>query len=157
MTMIIGVDPGKAGGMAALCGGRLLDAWRMPLTADGKQVDAHGVRDLLDAIASPNDSVIALEHLHAMPMNGSVASFSLGFSVGVVTGVALGAGYSLRLTRPQEWKRLVGLPPGSDKGASRARASELFPAQRDLWKLVRDDGVAEAALIAEAIRIRDQL
>ena len=154
---IIGVDPGKTGGIAFLHEGRLLNAFRMPLTADGKQVDAQGVHDLLDAIARPWEDTIVLEKVHAMPKNGSVASFSLGHSVGVVVGVALGAGYRLRLISPVEWKRIVGLPPGSDKGASRAKASELFPDKRELWKLKKDDGLAEAALIAEAARVRDAL
>lgn len=154
---IIGVDPGKTGGIAVLHEGRLLDAFRMPLTADGKQVDAQGVRDLLDAVARPWEDTVVLEKVHAMPKNGSIASFSLGHSVGVVVGVALGAGYRLRLIAPAEWKKIVGIPAGSDKGASRAKASELFPNQRNLWKLVRDDGLAESALIAEAVRIRDNL
>jgi len=157
MTLIIGVDPGKTGGVAVLHEGRLLGAHRMPVTADGKQVDAHGVRDLLDAIANPNHDTIVLERVHAMPKNGSIASFSLGHSVGIVVGVALGAGYRLRLIGPAEWKKIVGIPAGSDKGASRAKASELFPDQRELWKLKRDDGLAESALIAEAARIRDNL
>ena len=157
MTLIIGVDPGKTGGIAVLHGGRLLDAVRMPVTADLKQVDAQGVRDVLDAVANPWRDVIVLEKVHAMPKNGSIASFSLGHSVGVVVGVALGAGYRLRLIGPAEWKKIVGIPPGSDKGASRAKASELFPDQRELWKLKRDDGLAESALIAEAARIRDNL
>jgi crossover junction endodeoxyribonuclease RuvC len=157
MTLIIGVDPGKTGGIAVLHEGRLLDAFRMPLTADGKQVDAQGVRDLLDAVANPWRDVIVLEKVHAMPKNGSIASFSLGHSVGVVVGVALGAGYRLRLIAPAEWKKIVGIPAGSDKGASRAKASELFPDKRELWKLKKDDGLAEAALIAEASRVRDAL
>lgn len=157
MTLIIGVDPGKAGGIAVLQNSMLMDAFRMPLTADGRQVDAQGVRDILDAVANPWRDVIVLEKVHAMPKNGSIASFSLGHSVGVVIGVALGAGYRLRMIAPTEWKKIVGIPAGSDKGASRARASELFPSKRDLWKLKKDDGLAEAALIAEAARVRDAL
>lgn len=157
MTLIVGVDPGKTGGIAVLHDSTLLDCIRMPVTADGKQVDAQGVRDFLDAVANPWRDVVALEKVHAMPKNGSIASFSLGHSVGVVVGVALGAGYRLRLISPQEWKKTVGIPAGADKGASRAKASELFPHQRDFWKLKKDDGLAEAALIAEAVRVRDAL
>lgn len=42
-------------------------------------------------------------------------------------------------------RRALGLSP--DKGASRRRAIELWPAQSAMFARVKDDGRAEAALI----------
>jgi hypothetical protein len=47
---------------------------------------------------------------------------------------------------PSTWKKSMHLT--SDKNASRALASQYFPDCSDQWQRVKDDGRAEAALIA---------
>jgi crossover junction endodeoxyribonuclease RuvC len=47
---------------------------------------------------------------------------------------------------PQKWKRHFGLT--SDKDESRRAASRLLPKSAHLWARVKDDGRAEAALLA---------
>ena len=47
---------------------------------------------------------------------------------------------------PQRWKKALSLGQGKD--AARARASQLLPAHAHYWQRVKDDGRAEAALIA---------
>jgi hypothetical protein len=47
---------------------------------------------------------------------------------------------------PSAWKKTMHL--STDKNASRALASQYFPDAADQWSRVRDDGRAEAALIA---------
>jgi crossover junction endodeoxyribonuclease RuvC len=42
----------------------------------------------------------------------------------------------------------VGLPHGADKTASRRLACQKWPAFSHLWARVKDDGRAEAALLA---------
>jgi len=64
----------------------------------------------------------------------------------IVEGVALGAGIPVRWVSASKWKRALGL--SADKGASRRRATELWPAQSAMFARVKDDGRAEAALIA---------
>jgi hypothetical protein len=62
--------------------------------------------------------------------------------------------------RPVDWKRALnikmskGLTDAQRKELSRRRASELFPAERERWGLQKQHGLAEAALIAEAVRRR---
>jgi crossover junction endodeoxyribonuclease RuvC len=50
------------------------------------------------------------------------------------------------------WKREVGIAPGKigAKDAARSQAIRRWPAQASLFARVRDDGRAEAALIAVA-------
>jgi crossover junction endodeoxyribonuclease RuvC len=43
------------------------------------------------------------------------------------------------------WKRAMQVP--SDKGACRMRAMQTFPGHSDLFRRVKDDGRAEAALL----------
>jgi hypothetical protein len=47
---------------------------------------------------------------------------------------------------PSAWKKTMRL--STDKNASRALASQYFPDCADQWARVKDDGRAEAALIA---------
>ena len=70
----------------------------------------------------------------------------------VVEGVCAAAGLSVAFLTPPVWKRGVGIPPGRD-GAKDAARSEAIRRWRDkagLFARVRDDGRAEAALIAVA-------
>ena len=57
---------------------------------------------------------------------------------------------------PPSWKRLVGIAPGKDgaKDAARSEAIRRWPAQAGLFARVKDDGRAEAALIALAGLVR---
>ena len=48
--------------------------------------------------------------------------------------------------RPAEWKAALNL--GTSKSASRERAMMQWPDDADQWRRARDDGRAEAALIA---------
>ena len=55
---------------------------------------------------------------------------------------------AIPLTRvsPLTWRKALQVPRGKD--GSRLRASELLPAYAELWRRRRDDGRAEAALLA---------
>lgn len=65
---------------------------------------------------------------------------------GIAEGVVAGAGWPLTYVSPAKWKRDLRL--SADKGASRRRAIELWPSWAELFARVKDDGRAEAALIA---------
>ena len=82
-----------------------------------------------------------------MPKNGSIASYSLGLNSGIVIGVVQAMGFALERVRPDAWKLAMGLR-GKPKSASRGMATELLPSFADQFRRVKDDGRAEAALIA---------
>ncbi|MGO9773700.1 MAG: hypothetical protein ACLPSW_29975 [Roseiarcus sp.] len=60
---------------------------------------------------------------------------------------------------PGAWKRAVGIAPGKDraKDAARTKAIRRWPAKAPLFARKRDDGRAEAALIAVAGLMREAL
>jgi hypothetical protein len=66
------------------------------------------------------------------------------------------AGVRCQFLAPPTWKRAIGLPPGRDKDASRAAAIQRWPARAELFSHKKDDGVAEAALIAIAGLVRER-
>ena len=108
----------------------LLDEW------------VHNWDNPLDPFTEP---VAVIEDVHAMPKQGVASMFKFGRSLGIAEGVLAGNGCSLRYVTPTKWKRALGL--NQDKGASRRRAIELWPSKAGLFKRVKDDGRAEAALI----------
>ncbi len=73
--------------------------------------------------------------------------FNFGYVAGFAFGLVKAYDKQYTFITPQKWKKLVGLK-GSDKGQSRALAAKLLPDYASEFKRVKDDGVAEAALLA---------
>jgi crossover junction endodeoxyribonuclease RuvC len=144
-TLTIGVDPGKAGAIAALDeDGRLVEVVDMPCTTEVSAALVHGV------LAGWEDAyvrigVVVVEEVAAFPKNGSIGNFKLGMAYGIILGV-VGARWPLVRVRPAVWKRSSGLT--SDKDRSRTRAIDLWPAHAATFARRKDDGRAEAALLA---------
>lgn len=153
--MIIGIDPGKSGGVAMLSDrGDFLGGIRMPLLS-------HGKRDLVDPealnrfVAENRRAAIegvlrstVLEQVNAMPRQGVVSMFNFGRHTGSVECWALGNSGKVRWVTPAVWKKSYGFPKGADKMASLDRARMEFGHTEVDWNVKANDGIAEAALIA---------
>jgi len=72
--------------------------------------------------------------------------FNFGRSAGIIEGVVAAMHFPSTYVTPAAWTKAVGRAAGKD--ASRMRAMELFPSKADLFKRAKDDGRADAALIA---------
>lgn len=143
--MIVGIDPGRSGACALVDTSVVVDLFDMPW-AD-KQVDAHELAEMLSFwrnIYEPDALVI--EQVHAMPKQGVSSTFQFGVSYGIVIGCAHTIGFNVEFVTPQKWKKALGL--SSDKDESRLLAMKLWPDSVDSFTRKKDDGRAEAALIA---------
>lgn len=147
MKRIVGIDPGLTGGVAVLNDGEV--ELVMPMPVQDNQVDPRLLTTLLGAFKEP--IIVAIEHTQPMPKNGSIGSFKLGMATGVALGVVGALHLPLHRLRPAEWKKVMHLT-GKSKDDSRSLASELWPSKAHEWRLKKHDGLAEAALIAEALR-----
>ncbi|MGE5548417.1 MAG: hypothetical protein ACM33T_16045 [Solirubrobacterales bacterium] len=87
-----------------------------------------------------------VEAVGAMPGQGVSSVFAFGKVFGLVLGILAANFIPHTLVPPQRWKRTLGVP--ADKDGARARASQLLPAHAGLWCRAKDDGRAEAALLA---------
>ena len=147
--LTLGCDPGKSGAVAVLdtLTHELLGVADMPVV--GKIISAtllaEQVHNWVDPLSIARRTAV-IEDVHAMPKQGVSSVFSFGRALGVVEGVLAGDGWSVRYVSPAKWKKALGL--SADKGESRRRAIELWPAQASWFARVKDDGRAEAALIA---------
>lgn len=153
-VITIGVDPGLKGAIALLAGdGRLLEVYDMPVAGGAvsaqlfAELEAWGADGtILDDGGPTLWGTVVVEDVHSMPKQGVSSVFSFGRSKGVVEGVFAACRRPIVYVSPAAWKRGLGL--GKDKGEARQRACELWPAKAGLFSRVKDDGRAEAALIA---------
>ncbi len=144
--MMIGIDPGCSGAIVLLDAGQPVEWQPMPTLKVGKHTRVNGAA--LAAFLRPYpDAHVYIEHVGAMPGQGSASMFTFGHAAGVVEGVIAGLGIPFTLVAPQAWKRRAGLI-GTDKDAARSRAIQLWPAWRDLDTKARGQALADAALIA---------
>jgi hypothetical protein len=155
--LTIGIDVGLGGGLA-------LAEWRgderMParVTAAPMPVWAAGVRGkrvvdcaalaawLTPAAVQGGVVMAAYEAVHAMPKQGTVSMFGFGRSLGVVEMALAALGLPHVGVAPERWKRDMAVP--RDKAAARQMAAKLLPGFAHQWARAKDDGVAEAALLA---------
>ena len=174
ISHIIGIDPGLSGAIALINAdtGELFDVADMPtyktVTAAGKKATiidvpalAETLNDYIDHADRARDAVIVIEQQSTRPGLAAGSVFKTGYGYGVLVGLAEASGCRWSTIRPQDWKEWHGLiGAGGDlkghkrtaaiKTASRQAAMARFPYHADAFWRLRDDGRAEAALIADA-------
>jgi len=144
--MIIGIDPGKTGAIAMLYNinehedNNRLFIEDMP--ALDKEINGAVIADILREFTP---DFVYLEAVNSFGM-GRQSAYNFGQGVGILKGVMAALAIPYSIVAPGKWKRDMGLK--RDKAAARAAATRLFPASADLFKRKKDDGRAEAALIA---------
>jgi len=150
-SRIIGIDPGASGAIALLVSGVLISVHDMPTVtvernkSQKRQVCPAGLSLLMQQL-SPHKAIV--EKVSAMPGQGVSSMFSFGRSVGIIEGVLAAKQIPVTFVTPQSWQKQSGAAKGKD--GSRQRVMELFPSQAHLFARVKDDGRADAVLIALA-------
>ena len=147
---VVGIDPGVHGAVGYLSDSETI-VTDLPVYMIGttSQVDAHALDQLLRAW---EPHLVVVEDNRANGRNGSLANYSMGFSMGTIIAVVTMLRFRLRRVRPVDWQREMGLatvPGPARKGASRRRAQELWPNLMPDLQRVADHNRAEALLIAE--------
>ena len=152
MSYVIGIDPGINGAIAIFRDGvlhRLIDMPTLEIDSGKtkkRHISAAGLATILNVFISDADCHVVTERVTARPGQGVTSMFNFGRSAGIIEGVVAALLIPNTYVTPQAWTKAVGRAAGKD--ASRMRAMELFPSQADLFKRAKDDGRADAALIA---------
>ena len=125
-TLIIGIDPGQSGGIAAILNdNRLREATKMPET-ERDIVDL--LREYRDMAASEGAEIKCyLESVHAMPAQGVRSVWTFGRGFGILIGVLAALEIPYELVTPQKWQKAVGCLTRGDKNVSKRKAQQLFP------------------------------
>jgi crossover junction endodeoxyribonuclease RuvC len=147
--LIAGIDPGLSGAIALRDTDdgsmRVVDIPTFSLSRNGKnkrEIDAVTLSIMLDLSIGH----AFVEQVGAMPHQGVSGVFAFGKSYGIIIGVLAARGVPMTFVNPRVWKKSLGVPAAKD--GARARASQLMPSSAEWWTRVKDDGRAEAALIA---------
>jgi len=151
----LGVDPGNSGALALVDeAGNLLEYDDFPtLEVRGKRRISAPL--LATLVRKWNPSCALVELVGSMPKQGVASTFAFGVSAGIMEGTLATLGVSYDYVTPGVWKR--GMKLSADKGISRQLAMRRWPASAHLFSRVKDDGRAEAALLAEYARTQGRL
>lgn len=147
---IVAFDPGRIASYAILRTQtpHLIEVGELDLIGSGRlrrPCPVH-IRELMGG----TDCAI-IEEVGARPDQGASAVFTFGMCVGTILGAVSAAGVPIELVSPQKWKaasRLGGLAREAAKDAARAYATELWPDQKGPFRVKKNHGLAEAALMA---------
>lgn len=150
MSLFVGIDPGLDGAIAFLNHDATeLKVYDMPTLITGttgkRTVDAHALVVMLTNAATYIDHIF-VELVSARPGQGVVSMFNFGVSCGVVKAAVAATRKPSTMVTPLKWKKAMGVPAAKD-GAI-ARATQLMPHHAKNWTRKKDDGRAEAALLA---------
>jgi len=138
MTLILGIDPGKSGAFAVLNTHDMqVETYDMPGTLEDKRALISGIGRV---------KCCWLERPFFPRMIGIKNAVTIAVAYGELKACLFFAGIPVFEVDPSAWKKTMRL--STDKNASRALASQYFPDASDQWARVKDDGRAEAALIA---------
>jgi crossover junction endodeoxyribonuclease RuvC len=140
---IVGIDPGKKGGVASI-------------RADGYLLDYVPMCEAYELAEYLRDKEILrcyVERCQAMPSQGVKSMFTYGVGYGKILGVLETLKISHDTVPPQTWQRkmIPGTKKGETKKAALVKARQLFPHESFVLPSCRvaHDGVVDAVLIAE--------
>jgi crossover junction endodeoxyribonuclease RuvC len=151
-SIFAGIDPGKTGALAILYPDDTVEFFDVPrIVMRGKDVPAWAAwQDTWStALSFAGVDAVVIEDVAARPGQGVSSMFKFGRTLGFAQSIALGIRPrpAVHFTTPAQWKGKLGLL-NSGKGASRERAVNLMPSTAARLVRVKDDGRAEAALLA---------
>jgi crossover junction endodeoxyribonuclease RuvC len=158
MSTFLGIDIGAKGALALIDSDLgLIDVADMPILRDGPNSRPTVSAPLLaDIVREWRPTAAFVEFVGARPGEGPSGAFAFGRSRGIVEGVLGAIAVPTSWITAPSWKRAIGIPPGKDgaKDAARAEAIRRWPARAEFFARVKDDGRAEACLIAVAGMMR---
>ncbi len=153
---VIGIDPGKDGGIALVgLGGELLETWRVPKI--GKDYDELGMIQLIARAVGMGARSAAIEAFVPMPGLASNALVQIGLGHGLWRGAFTAAGLGYEIIRSQDWQ--VGIPGRKNREGKSLKGKlmkEVLKAEafRRWPGIANHSGICDAALIAEFHRRR---
>jgi hypothetical protein len=154
--IVIGIDPGKSGGLVALHPNGKVVATPMPDTE----------RDIWEwfvGIPTEANVIGTIELVHSMPQQSAQSGFTFGRGYGFLRACLYAANISFEDASPQTWLKALGIKSGTQKETGKAawkkvlkgKAQQFYPSL-PIWKEPKSVGkqlaISDALLIAEYCR-----
>jgi len=139
--MIIGIDPGKSGGVAWIHNSKLY-AKNCPDDVDQM---SQLIKDIIKIkTRQTQQSICYLEAVHAFPTDGRSSAFKFGMNFGIWQGILSSLNIKIVLVTPQKWQKLLGELPKNKK----ERKNMMKQIASDLSGLKATLKTADAILLA---------
>lgn len=135
-AVIIGIDPGKSGGISMVLDRHSVRATKMPDT----EADIFAV---LEDCKQRGPVFCYIEKVHSMPKQGVKSTFTFGQNYGFLRGCLISLGIPFEEVTPQKWQKALSCQSKGDKNVTKAKAQQLFP------QVKITHAIADALLIAE--------
>jgi crossover junction endodeoxyribonuclease RuvC len=150
--LYIGIDPGASGAIAVVdAKGVFIECWDMPtvVTIINGRPKRRTMPEMLHAELKQYTGrcKAVVERVGPMPKQGVTSMFAFGEAFGLIRGVLIGMNIPCELVSPYVWRKSLRVPEGKD--GSRARAAQMWPGAAKEFARKKDNGRAEASLIAE--------
>lgn len=155
----LGIDPGLDGALAAITvfgppiNSHFVDIFDTPTVSvartGGKYKREYDIAAMQKRLVEIGGTYAVIEKVHAMPGQGVTSMFSMGYGCGLWEGLLAGLGIPYTRVAPQTWQKTMLRDEGKGKDASRLQAQRLFPARAELFARKKDDGRADAVMLAE--------
>lgn len=145
---ILGIDPGKTGGLAILDGetGQVVAVHPMPMV--GSEFDVESLFQVIQAL--PDGSRVVLERVNAFPKQGVSSVWAFAFGVGMIQGLVRASHVPLELVSPVTWQKASCGSTGGDKSVTTSWVARMFPGTQLVLKGCRKphEGICDALGIA---------
>lgn len=120
--MIIGIDPGKGGGVASIASDKSIKIFNCPET----------IKEMVEILRScrnyawiENEPLLTfIEWVHAFPTDGRKGSFTFGTNYGIWLGIIESLGIPYKKVSPQKWMASYQ-PLPKEKKLRKAKLKEL--------------------------------
>ena len=153
MTHILGIDPGLSGGYAIIDdAAHIVECGNFPTHTVNKKERLDGDALAVKLGAYRFGCRAYVEAVSSRPRQAG--QFQFGLNTGIVHGILHAHEIPFKLVSSASWKGQFGIKREHDetkrdkKNEARQMAANLYPAHADKFKRAKDDGVAEAVLIA---------
>jgi crossover junction endodeoxyribonuclease RuvC len=148
---IIGIDPGKNGGIVGLTNGHINLITKMPQTPSEMwgYLESSGLHLLLKS--KENNTHVYIEDVHSMPRDGVRSAFTFGRQLGILDTIL--AYYPVAVTRviPHKWMAFLGLQKENEESKYNYKKRLVEKARSLAFVIDRDKlslATADAFLIA---------
>jgi len=141
---VIGIDPGRKGGIALLSPTRNVGIL-LPYVDDTLVCS-----QILRILVKYKPDLVILEKVHAMPGQGVTSMFNFGKNYGELLGTIKCSGLDYQLVDPRQWKKVILANTTKDKEAAINFCTTTYP-EINLTpnrKRTPQDGIADAVCLA---------
>ena len=103
---VIGIDPGKSGGIAVYTGGNIIEALPCPGSPGDMADSVNSIVNnfAIDGIANSN-VLVAIENVHAFPTDGRSSAFKFGTNFGTWLGICAANKLKVEFISPIVWMK----------------------------------------------------